>query len=109
MCCSYGYKFFHIDNLPIYYSLPTLWKDYVRQWTRFLDSQSISEEFFSQKTINKYYVIKNKERLIALLWSLFHNPFWTLLYVFSRFVIAINFVKNHSERTSLWTIATSTK
>jgi glycosyltransferase involved in cell wall biosynthesis len=108
-CISQGFQFRkHVDT-GVCYSLPTEWNDYVHQWVRFLHSQTAASESFGQKEAGKYYTISSAAKLRAAIEYFLHEPFWSMCYAASRMYIGSVSLFDRKQKSSLWSMATSTK
>lgn len=108
-CKQKGYNFVFVPEAKIYYKLPSTLKDYILQHTRFLQSQSIQEDYFDKTFVKQYYTIGMIDKIKALGKYIVIRPWWTILYLFLLLVpkIAIHF--DIIGKTALWQIARSTK
>jgi len=109
-CRKYGYQMSSAAQAVVCYALPTTYRDYLRQSVRFLGSKKIQKRSFDPGFVERFYVIRGKDKIRALITHGLRKPF--LVFSYLAFLIPpkiISLFKTAESRTPLWEIATSTK
>jgi glycosyltransferase involved in cell wall biosynthesis len=108
-CIHSGQKFASVNKALVQYKLPSTVTDYFNQQRRYLQSRKIQQSNFDAEFIEKYYVIRIKEKLTALFFRILSDPFWTLAYTVLVSIPQILALLTKRGRETRWNILLTTK
>lgn len=93
----------------IYYKLPSTYRDFYRQQTRFLNADASMEGIFGSAVVKKYYTIGLMDKIKAVWTAFIRHPVMAICYalmlVSPKLVVALF----KHDTGGLWAIAESTK
>lgn len=104
-CIAKKFKFVYAPEAEVFFSLSSTVKDAVRQYSRFVNGDSISQTLFAE-IVKKEYVISQKTRIKYLLFSFLKHPIHSL-FIF----LVVRYCEFFGKRktTGVWRTAQSTK
>lgn len=104
-----GLNYAYDVTAEIYYKLPTTYRDFFRQQTRFLNADASMEAIFGTDVVQKYYTIGVIDKLKGVARIFLKHPAlamcYALMLIFPKLLVALF----KHDTGGLWAIAESTK
>lgn len=102
-----GFRF--VEDAIVYFYLPSVFKDFIRQNKRFLQSKKVQLLSFGEHFINSYYTVNLRIKLKVLMIYFHKNFIWTFVYVIFFVLLRLLLIIKNEGTESRWEIAKSTK
>ncbi len=108
-CMKFGYKFQKVYDSTVFYTLPSSISEYRKQMTRAISTVDAQQKHFDKAFLDKYYVIKTKEKLKSIIYQFIREPFFTILFLLTvSFPKILNIIRKNDDN-GVWNILSTTK
>lgn len=104
-----GLNYAYDVTAQIYYKLPSTYRDFFRQQTRFLNADASMETIFGKDVVQKYYTIRLTDKLKGIARAFLGHPILAVCYALMLISPKLLVALFKHDTGGLWAIAESTK
>ncbi len=104
-----GFSFAYAPGALVYFRLPQVLKDHVKQETRFSSAEYFMKRYFGDDIVNREYHIPLHMFLKAALMQFFKHPVYAIIIFFINLYCKIGAFIGRNHTNALWDVVTSTK